>query len=64
MSDFSQPCGTCRAGHHTQCTNALCGCLADHPGDEPIIAGFKRLKRQLHPEREAQVGRPIERDTP
>jgi hypothetical protein len=31
----------------------ICGCIADHPGDFPAMRGFKRLKRQLHPEREA-----------
>jgi hypothetical protein len=54
VSEFSQPCPLCRDGRH-DCTDSLCGCIADHANDTAMIRGFKRLKRQLHPEREAEV---------
>ena len=55
VPDFSQPCVPSREGLHAQCAPGLCGCLADHPDDEDIMRGFKRVKRLLHPEREEQV---------
>jgi hypothetical protein len=51
--DFSQPCPVCKDGRHDECTGGLCGCIAPHADDEAIMRGFKRLKRTLHPEREA-----------
>lgn len=53
MSDFSVPCPVCKDGRHDECTGGLCGCIAPHADDEPMMRGFKRLKRTLHPEREA-----------
>ena len=53
--DFSRPCATCRQGLHEECQDGLCGCIADHPGDEAMMRGFKRVKRAMHPEREADV---------
>lgn len=53
MSDFSWPCAECVDGRHDDCSGGLCGCIAAHVGDERIMANFKRIKRQLHPERES-----------
>lgn len=53
--DFSLPCMLCREGKHADCRSPFCGCIADHPGDDATMRGFKRIKRQLHPERERQV---------
>jgi len=53
MTDFSRPCVACADGRHASCTVVVCGCIADHAGDEPMMRGFKRIKRQLHPERES-----------
>lgn len=50
--DLSRPCEACIKGQHDQC-GGVCGCIADHQGDEAMMRGFKRLKREMHPEREA-----------
>ncbi len=55
MSVLDRPCAVCADGRHGDCASVTCGCLADHPGDESLMRGFKRVKRELHPEREAWV---------
>jgi hypothetical protein len=53
MTDFSRPCVDCVAGYHDACASVVCGCIADHSDDDAMMRGFKSLKREFHPEREA-----------
>lgn len=50
-TDLSRPCRPCADGSHDECADALCGCLVIHEGDSQAMAGFKRIKQQVHPER-------------
>lgn len=50
---FSRPCSQCRDGLHQECLSGACGCISPHGNDDPVMRGFKRVKRALHPEREA-----------
>lgn len=52
--DLQRPCPPCADGQHSACT-MICGCIASHADDDQLMRGFKRLKRQMHPEREAWV---------
>jgi hypothetical protein len=50
---LSRPCLPCADGQHGGCGQGLCGCIAPHTDDDQTMRGFKRIKRMLHPDREA-----------
>lgn len=53
MATFSV-CTNCILGNHDKCDN-MCGCIADHHQDDQFMLTFKRMKRQIHPEREQMI---------
>lgn len=44
---FDLPCRPCLAADHERCVGGVCGCLMDHPGEPPMIRGYKRVKRGM-----------------
>jgi hypothetical protein len=53
MSDFSRPCGQCERNRHGECQGGTCGCIVFHADDTQAERGFKRIKQEACPERDA-----------
>ena len=44
---YDKPCAPCAKGEHEKCLEGICGCIEDHENDDPIMRGFKIIKRAL-----------------
>ncbi len=65
LLDTAGLCPACEAGEHASCEKVYgpmkaCGCLSPHTDDSDIVAGFKKLKRAMHPERTRPDWPPVE----